>query len=187
MEPHVKGNAFRTIEQCFTELCGDGARAAALKLLSEPLRGSFEKKLLLASNWYPIGWYRDTFSAYRETQRAGLELPREIGRRGARRDMSAVYKQIFLKMVSPQALLGLSQRLFKSYFDTGLMQITESRSGYVHATWTGCEGWDENLWAELAGSCEALLELAGAQHVRLRVIRGGRTGDDACEMDAHWA
>jgi hypothetical protein len=63
---------------------------------------------------------------------------------------------------------------------------TESRSDYVHATWTGCEGWDENLWAELAGSCEALLEMAGAKHVGLRVIKGGRTGDDACEMEAHW-
>jgi hypothetical protein len=187
MEPQVKGNAFRTIEQCFTELCGEEARAAALKLMSEPLRNSFEQKLLLASTWYPITWYRDTFAAYREAQHAGTELPREIGRRGARRDMRGVYKQLLLKMVSPQALLGLSQRLFKSYFDTGLMEIREGRSGYVHATWTGCQGWDENLWAELAGSCEALLELAGAKHVRLRVIKGGRTGDSDCEMEAHWA
>ena len=186
MEPKVKGIAFRTIVQCFTEMHGDESREAALKLLSEPLRESFEKKLLLASNWYPIGWYRATFSAFREAQRAGAELPREIGRRGARRDMKAVYKQVLLKMVSPQALLALSSRLFKSYFDTGLMHIKEARTGYVHATWTGCEGWDENLWAELAGSCEALLEMAGARHVRLRVIRGGRTGDDACEMEAHW-
>jgi hypothetical protein len=187
MEPHVKGNAFRTIEQCFTELCGDGAREAALGLLSEPLRRNFEQRLLLASNWYPIGWYRETFAAYREAQHAGVELPREIGRRGVRRDLSSVYKQLFLKMVSPQALLGLSQRLFKNYFDTGVMQIKQSRDGYVHATWSNCDGWDENLWAELAGSCEALLEMAGAKHVRLRVIKGGRSGDSACEMEAHWA
>jgi len=187
MEPHVKGNAFRTIEQCFTDICGAEARQAALKLLSGPLRQSFEQKLLLASNWYPIGWYREAFGAFRESQRAGIELPREIGRRGVRRDMSSVYKQIFLKMVSPQALFGLSQRLFNNYFDTGVMRIKDSRSGYVYATWGECEGWDENLWAELAGSCEVLLELAGAKHVRLRVIKGGRSGDKACEMEAHWA
>jgi hypothetical protein len=187
MGPNVKGNAFRTIEQCFIDICGAEARDAALKLLSEPLRASFEKKLLLASNWYPIAWYRDTFAAFRESQRAGVELPREIGRRGVRRDMAAVYKQILLKMVSPQALFGLSQRLFNNYFDTGLMQIKDSRSGYVHASWTGCDGWDDNLWAELSGSCEVLLEMAGAKHVRLRVVKGGRTGDNACEMEAHWA
>jgi hypothetical protein len=187
MEPQVKGNAFRTIEQCFVDLRGAEARDAALKLLSEPLRLSFEKKLLLASNWYPIGWYRDTFAAFRESQRAGVELPREIGRRGVRRDLGSVYKQIFLKLVSPQALFALSQRLFNNYFDIGLMQISDSRSGYVRASWIGCEGWDENLWAELAGSCEVLLEMAGAKHVRLRVIKGGRTGDDVCEMEAHWA
>jgi hypothetical protein len=186
LEPQVKGNAFRTIEHCFTELCGGAAREAALKVLSEPLRSSFEQKLLLASNWYPISWYRATFAAYREVQNAGPELPREIGRRGVQRDMRAVYKQLFLKMVSPQALLGLSSRLFKSYFDTGTMTISESRAGHVRATWTECQGWDENLWAELAGSCEALLEMAGAKHVRLRVTHGGRNGDSACEMEAHW-
>jgi hypothetical protein len=187
MEPQVKGNAFRTIEQCFTELYGEQAHQAALKLLPEPLRHHFERKLLLASNWYPISWYRETFAAYRAAQHAGTDLPKEIGRRGVRRDMSSVYKQLFLKMVSPQALLGLSQRLFKNYYDTGEMRIAQSRHGYVHATWTGCEGWDENLWAELAGFCEVLLEMAGAKHVRLRVMKGGRTGDSACEMEAHWA
>lgn len=187
MDPQVKGNAFRTIEQCFTDICGEEARSAALQLLAPPLRRSYEERLLLASNWYPIAWYRDTFAAYREAQRAGTELPREIGRRGVRRDMSAVYKQLLLKMVSPQALLGLSGRLFKNYFDTGEMKIKISREHYVIAAWDGCEGWDENLWAELAGSCEVLLELAGAKHVRLRVIKGGRNGDSACEMEAHWA
>ena len=187
MEPQVKGNALRTIEHCFTELCGTDAHLAALRLLSNPLRASLEQRLILASNWYPITWYRDMFAAFRESQHAGTELPREIGRRGVRRDMSAVYKQLLLKMVSPQALLGLSQRLFKSYFDTGEMHIRQSRSGFVHAEWTGCQGWDENLWAELSGSCEVLLELAGAKHVRLRVIRGGLTGDTECEMEARWA
>ena len=187
MEPRVKGNAFRTIDHCFAELCGAEARAAALRLLTEPLRRSYEERTLLASNWYPIGWYRDTFAAFRETQHAGPELPREIGRRGVRRDLGAVYKQILLKMVSPQALLGLSQRLFNSYFDTGVMKIQSSRDRYVHATWSGCEGWDENLWAELAGSCEVLLEMAGAKHVRLHVTKGGRSGDNTCEMEARWA
>lgn len=187
MEPRVKGNAFRTIDHCFTELYGEQARAAALVLLPELLRRSFQEKQLLASNWYPIAWYRDTFAAFRATQNAGTELPRELGRRGVKRDLGSVYKQVFLKMVSPQALLGLSGRLFKNYFDTGVMKIAESRDGYVHATWTGCEGWDENLWAELSGSCEVLLELAGAKHVRLHVAKGGRTGDSECEMQARWA
>lgn len=187
MEPRVKGNAFRTIDHCFTELCGAEARAAALQLLPETLRRGYEERTLLASNWYPIGWYRDTFAAFREAQRAGTELPRELGRLGVKRDMGSVYKQVLLKMVSPQALLGLSQRLFKNYFDTGVMKIEQSRDRYVHATWTGCEGWDENLWAELSGSCEVLLEMAGAKHVRLHVMKGGRSGDRDCEMEARWA
>lgn len=187
MVSHVKGNAFRTLEEGFSEVYGGAARRAALALLSDSLRRSYEDRLLLASNWYPIAWYRETFAAFREAQRAGLELPRELGRRGVRHDMRSVYKQLLLKMVSPQALLSLSQRLFSSYFDTGEMKIEESRTGYVRVAWMGCEGWDENLWTELAGSSEALLELAGARHVRLRILAGGGDEDDSCSMEARWA
>ncbi len=186
MDPKVKGNAFRTIDQSFTELCGAQARELALTFLSEELRRAFELKLLLASNWYPIAWYRESFAAFRKARNAGPELAREIGRVGVRRDMSSVYKQVFLKVVSPHALLAVSQRLFGYYFDTGRFRTTESRTGYVRVACTGCEGWDENLWAELAGSCETLLEMAGAQHVRVRVVSGARNGDSAAEMEAHW-
>ncbi len=84
-------------------------------------------------------------------------------------------------------MLALSQRVFNNYYDTGRFEILESKRGFVRAQATRCAGWDENMWTELAGSSEALLEIAGAKHVRLRIANGGRDGDEGAELEAHWA
>jgi len=64
--------------------------------------------------------------------------------------------------------------------------VLESRRGFIRVSFEGCRGWDENMWSELAGSCESLLEIAGAKHVRLRMLTGGADGPNA-EFDAHWS
>ena len=55
----------------------------------------------------------------------GPELAQELGRLTARHDMSNVYKQILVRLISPEALLGLSQRLFKTYYDCGDFEVIE--------------------------------------------------------------
>jgi hypothetical protein len=44
--------------------------------------------------------------------------------------MSGVHKQILAKLVSPQALLAMSQRVFNTYYDTGRFEIVHSERGY---------------------------------------------------------
>lgn len=43
------------------------------------------------------------------------------------------------------------------------------------------------MWTEVIGSCEQLLELGGANHVRLRIIAGGGDYADGLELAAHWS
>ena len=76
--------------------------------------------------------------------------------------MSGVHKQSLIKLVSPQALLAMSQRVFNTYYDTGRFAIVHSERGHDQARCGNCVGWDANMWMELAGSCESLLEIAGA-------------------------
>jgi hypothetical protein len=186
-EPRVKGIAFRTIDLCFGELRGEQARERAFELMPQSLADGFRYRTLLAASWYPIGWYRETFQALRAATGEGPELPRAIGKQAVRHDMSGVHKQIFVKIVSPQVLLGMSQRVFNTYYDTGRFEIVESRRGFVRARCSGCFGWDQNMWSEITGSCESLLEIAGAEHVRLRAVSGALDGDSHAEFEAHWA
>lgn len=150
------------------------------------LAQNFRLRLLLAASWYPIDDYKACFRAFRAATGAGPELSREIGKLSARHDMAQVHKQLLAKLISPGALLSLSQRFFNNYYDTGKFEIIESQRGFVRARATGCAGWDENMWSEFAGASEALLEIAGAKHVRLRIVSGGSDGDDRAEFEARW-
>jgi len=182
----VKGVAFRTILLCFAELRGPEARDQALELMTPELADHYRYHTLLATHWYPIALYRDAFRALRAVRGDGPDLPRAIGKLAARHDMSGVHKQILARLISPQALLGISQRVFNTYYDTGKFELLESRRGYVHCMFQDCFGFDENMWSEVAGSCESLLEIAGAGNVRIRLLQGARDGDSHAELEARW-
>jgi hypothetical protein len=184
-EPQVKGVALRTIDLCFREMRGPEHYQKALSLMDPELAHTC-RTLILATAWYPISWYKGAFKAYRAATGEGTELPRLIGMACVRHDMQAVYKQLMLKIVSPQVLLTMAQRVFGAYYDHGALSVIEARKGYGRMQCTSCLGWDENMWAELVGSCEMQLELAGAKHVRIRVISGTKNGDVNSELEAHW-
>jgi hypothetical protein len=186
-EPRIKGVAFRTLDLCFERLRGETARTGARGLMPHELAEAFRYRTLLAANWYPVSWYRETFRAFRAMTREGPELARELGRLTARHDMSSVYKQITARLISPQALLALSQRLFHTYYDTGECDVVESRPGYAHVRCANCVGWDHNVWMEFAGSCESLVDIAGGNNPRLRVMSGGRDSDSHIEFQVHWS
>lgn len=186
-EPRVKGVAFRTINQCFLDLFGAPAHERVATLLAREVAEAYRYGTLLPASWYPISWYREVFRAFRSATGAGPELPRRIGALAVRYDMQGVHKRFVAWLTSPQLLLSLSQRVFNTYYDTGRLEVFESRSGFARVRAFDCTGWDLNMWSELAGSSQALLEAAGAQHVRLRCIAGGRDGDDHQELEARWS
>jgi hypothetical protein len=185
-EPRVKGVAFRTAEACFAELRGPAARERARTLFVAELQTAFADGLVLAGSWYPISWYRDLFRGFRAATGDGPELARAIGYKAAQRDFASIYKQWVARIVSPQLLLGIAGRLFSTFYDTGSFDVLESRRGHVHVRCSECTGFDQNMWTELAGSCGAMLEIAGAKEVRVRVLSGGRDGSSVCEMEAYW-
>jgi len=182
----VKGVAFRTIDGCFAELCGAEAHARARALMLGEVAQAFRYGTVLAASWYPISWYRDVLAAFRKAVNAGPELPRRIAKLAVQHDVKSAHKRLMAWLVSPQTLLSLSQRVFNNYYDTGSVQIVESRSGFVRMRASGCAGWDANMWSELAGSSEALLEIAGARQAHVRWLTGhlGPTADH--EFEGHW-
>lgn len=187
MAAKVKGVALRTVETCFLELRGEAARQRADAFLPRELVDAFRYRTVMASGWYAIEQYKALFHAFRSATGEGPELPREIGRLAARHDMAGVHKQILARLISPQALLATSQRVFSTYYDTGRLELVEARRGFAHVRATGCLGWDQNMWSELMGSCESLLEISGAKHVRIRQLSGGKDDDAFLDVEARWA
>jgi hypothetical protein len=184
-EPQVKGVAFRSVYASLGKLRGETVQRATLEAVSEEVRHGFTYRSIVPGGWYPIAQYRELFRAIRAATGETKELVFDIGRQCTRDDMSGIYS-VIAKLISPQSLWSLSQRVFSSYYSVGTVKMSETRRGYSHAAWSNCKGFDENMWTEVLGSCVQLLEIGGAKDVRIRVLSGGRDGFDTMEAAAHW-
>jgi hypothetical protein len=58
--------------------------------------------------------------------------------------------------------------------------------GVAHGRYKDADGWDENMWAEIRGSLELMLELAGAMDIRVRLLAGGGNNDGYAESEGQW-
>jgi hypothetical protein len=183
--PRVKGVSFRSVMRAVDAIHGAVAAETCLAALPGDLAQAFRYGQILASGWYPIEWYRDLLRGTQAATGARERGTFEIGRQCARQDMTGIYKLGF-KLVSPEVVLRLSTRLFSNFYDTGQARILESRAGYARAEWTGCTGFDKNMWWEAFGAAEMFMELAGARHVRTRIVRGGEDPDEFSELTMHW-
>jgi len=185
-EPKVKGVAFRSVYASLGTLRGKPAQQKTLGAVSEELRNGFSYGAIVPGGWYPIAWYKELLYVIRAVTGEGKALVHDIGRQCTRDDMSGIYSML-AKLISPQSLFSLSQRVFSNYYSVGKVEVVESRKGYCHARWTRCYEFDENMWTEILGSSVQLLEIGGAENVRARILAGGVDGGDAMEAAAHWS
>lgn len=184
-EPSVKGVAFRSVLSALATLRGKDATAQAIARMPADLGETFKYGGIMAPSWYPISWYRMMWKAIREATGEGTEIAHQIGRETMRADMTGIYRLVF-KIVSPQTVLSLSTKIFSNYYDSGKLEVLESQTGYARARWNGCRGFDRNMWVEVFGASEMLLELAGAKKLRFHVHVGGRDDDEHAEAIAVW-
>ncbi|MCC6215339.1 MAG: hypothetical protein IT376_10750 [Polyangiaceae bacterium] len=183
-DPKVKGLAFRSVLRAVVALRGEAAAEAARRAMPPEVAEALQRGTIVATGWYPIAWYREMFSGV--VRATSAELPRQIGAEAISADLAGVHKAL-LRLLSPQTVYSLSNRLFGNYYDTGRVTTLENRPGFVHGRASGCVGWDRNMWQELVGATERILETAGARHVRIRVLAGGGDADEACEIEARWS
>jgi hypothetical protein len=184
-EPRAKGVNFRTFIKMLRKLRSDRVAESTLDLAPAELARSFRAGLVFSGNWYPLSWYADLHRAAQQAAGAGPELARTIGLEAVRDDLSGIYR-IFLLVVSPEFVLGKAPLLFNTYYDTGTMTVTDAARGHARAQWRGCAGFDQNLWLDVEGSCQAGLEAAGARDVAFTVLAGGGDGDATMELEARW-
>ena len=184
-EPHVKGVSFRSVLQALEALRGGEVVKNCTSQLPSDLAEAFQYGTILASGWYSIQWYRALLDSARKAACSGEQFLYQIGRQCMLQDTTGVYRAVF-NLLSPQTVIRVTPRLFNNYYDTGKCSIIEAKSGYAHARWIDCEQFDRNMWCEIFGGAEKLLELAGAKHVRTRILEGGGDGDATAELVGHW-
>lgn len=184
-EPRVRGVPILSLLGAVRTLAGYDAVNRMMGVLPVGLRDAVGHRQLVSKEWYPLGWYRALHAAAQKATGRGRELAKLIGRETTRADFSGV-NRVFLLVMSPQALIAKAPKVFEQYFTEGTIVTPEVRAGFTRLEWRGCAGFDRNVWDDMVGSVEALIELAGGRDVRVEVLSGGEDGDADTVMAVTW-
>lgn len=184
-EPQTRGVPILSFLGALRTIAGYDAVNRMMGLLPPELRDAIGHRKLETKEWYPLSWYRVMHSAAQEATGRGRELARLIGRETTRADFSGV-NRVFVVVMSPQALIAKAPRVFEQYYTRGTIKTPVCRAGLALLEWRGCVGFDRNMWDDMLGSVEALLELSGGREVRVEVLAGGGDEDEDTDMELSW-
>jgi len=185
-EPRTRGVPILSFLGALRTLAGYDAVNRMMALLPPELRDAIGHRKLVSKEWYPLSWYRAMHAAAQEVTGRGRELARLVGRETTRADFSGV-NRVFVLVMSPQALIAKAPRVYEQYYTRGTVAAPVCRAGYALLQWRGCAGFDQNMWDDILGSVEALLELAGGRDVHVEVLAGGGDKDEDTDMELTWS
>jgi hypothetical protein len=182
-ESEMKGISLRNYPVVLASMRGDPVVARMMSLLNPALRNGLESGVITATQWCPVSWKREL---HRAGSRATGEpfLARAMGYEMTRRDLNGIYRA-FMRLASPHHVLQAGARIFGTYLRPGKYRVIEIREGFVRVEFTDCYGFDQNMWLDVCGGCEAVLEAAGARSVRLH-IESGAGDESTCSAIAWW-
>jgi hypothetical protein len=184
VESEMKGLSLRNYVPTLAAIRGEAVATKVLASLSPPLRDALQTGKIIPSGWYPVAWKRELHAAGRDAT-GEARLAWIMGWEMTKRDLTGIYRA-FLRVVSPRYVLSAGSRIFSTYFRPGSMRVVETRSGFVRVAFSECRGFDRNLWHDTLGGCQATLEAAGANAVRIRAETGGGDGATAATVIAWW-
>ena len=183
----VKGVVFRNFVQVTTRIGGAEAWAKVAAALEPEVAEAHRHGAIVSGGWYPVAWY---CAFHRAAEKAGIQAAPSfawaMGRESTRMDLSGGIYHLLLRVVSPAFLISKAPLLFNSYYQQGSMVVSGTTSTHTRAEWKGCAGFSAHVWQDVVGGCEGALEAAGAKGVALRVVHGGRDGDERTVADADW-
>lgn len=184
-ELRCKGVMLRNRVDLVGSLRGEQALAKTFDLLPREIADALRYKSVTATAWYPIAWLREVHAAAAQATSSGPELARTLGREGAKKNFTTIHRTL-LPLLSPTSIVERSPRVLRTYFDGGEIRILESSAASVTSRWSGCRGFDRNIWESMLGGCEAALSIARAKDVRVRLVKGGGDGASEAEITAFW-
>jgi hypothetical protein len=183
----VKGVALRNFVQFTDRVAGPGAWDQVLARVDPEVAEAHRHGAIVSGGWYPLGWYAALHVAAEQAGlRAAPNFAYALGRESTRVDLSSGVYKLLLAVVSPSFLLGKAPLIFGSYYKQGAMTVTGATATHTRASWTGCVGFTAHIWRDIVGGCEGALVAAGARDVVLRMVSGGRDGDESAVADADW-
>jgi hypothetical protein len=91
-----------------------------------------------------------------------------------------------LLFVSPQRLLQTAARVFERYYTDGSVMAQGRGPTSALVRWTGCRGFDQNLWHDTFHASVVIIEMCGGKQVTFEIQSGGRDGDEQASVVFDW-
>jgi hypothetical protein len=181
----VKGAAFHSVMVAVKELHGAEVEARARAQMQGDVGEAIRLGALLTSGWYPVEWYRTFYAAVVAAIGKGPGAVHEVGRRSARHDVTGIYRVVF-KLLSVHTVFGMATRAARLYFDRGEVTVNNRENG-AEVRYEGFDGFDANIWSDMRGGGEMVLELAGGKDIKWRITSGGGDGDSHMHVELTWS
>lgn len=176
VETLIKGQGFKGFMGAVKTLFGDEAHAKLGDALPEELRSTWVHGGIVASGWYPIGWYREFHAAAQATIKNQPQLAWRIGYEATRSDLQGVYRFV-LGFLSPHTIMAQAPRIFALYARGGRVDVRENEAGKVVLAYEECHGYNRHIWQDLIGGTVATIETTKVKISSHSVLEGG--GDDS--------
>jgi len=141
---------------------------------------------IVAVGWYDLGLYARTLRALDAVLGYGdLTLLDELGRYGAEKDFTTVYR-LFFRMGNPIYAIEKTTDYWRKFHDTGIWSIVREGEGRARGTLRDWGCVDRALCREMTAYMSRVLELVGGKDVRLLHPRCRVDGDAECFFTLRW-
>jgi len=138
----------------------------------------FQSKSIYSSPIYATSWYPLSESLIIPTQKIGSlffqgnneKAAWDLGRYSAEVALKGIYK-IFVKISSPNFMLGRAARIFSSYFNPADIEILESQPKHVVLKLGSFEFNDRLIIYRIAGWLEQALEITQSTNIVVKPMQ----------------
>lgn len=185
VDARVKGTGFLGIASSIREVLGDEVYERTLTELPPEIRDALRFGTVTPSAWVPIAWHAALHDAVVTASRSGPTVCRRIAKHTTIAHFNGVYR-IFARVAGPEMVFPKASAILRTYYSHAEVTTHEVRKGYTRTEFHGCVGFTPPIWENIAGACEAILELSGAKTLRLRIVAGGRAGDESAVVEGRW-
>jgi len=160
--------------------------AAITEAVSPPTRELLEGHPL-ATGWYPFEQFIDLMEAAdRIAGQNDLELVQKLGHHAATANLSTVLR-IFIRLGSPEYILGKASKVWSMYHDTGRAETETLGARSLAFQVFDFAAPHRVLCVTLRGWVRGYLEATGCKAVVVRETRCRLQGADRCRYEGQWA
>lgn len=184
-EALVKGQTVISFLKFLEDALPPEKRAAVLQTVPQRYRDEFSKRMVLATNTYPISILNTlTVEGAKAAGESMPEFARRAGRFSAKEGVQGVYR-VFVRILSPTAIVGKAAAMWSTMNTSGKMAAEQTGPNSAVIKLTGFAAPNQVMCARVTGWIEQLAEMSGVNPT-VKHTKCAAENATQCEWTLSW-